>query len=258
MVSKSIFTSVVAAAAFTLVAATAAQALPAAGNYDASTGTKDPAYYGGSGSHAIWLPGAIATLVGGNEWIFVPQDGVLTVTNGASATMNLSGTIASVADPNSFFLVSMDFQHYSEFPATAFVGGTPMAKKELFSSAYVENGGPVDSSTWDYYVLLDTSFLQGIAGAVLGLDIDLTQRPNSGALYGPALTQIGVGANGKNIEFGLSTWFNYAGDLSGHGDVNINLEGGGDGTSIPEPTAIALFGLGLVGFGLAARRRNRV
>lgn len=254
--SKSIFKGAIAAAALTLITGTVAQALPAAGAYDASQAIKDSAYFSGSANHAIWLPGAVELLVGGKDWLFVLTDGQFTVTNGASATMNLTGTIQSTTDASSFFFVSMDFQNSSEFPASAFVGGTPVPKREPQSHAYVENGGPVDSATWDFYVMLDTSYLQGISGAVNGLQLDLTQRPNSGALFGPVLSQIGVGANGKNVEFGFSTWFNYAGDLSGHGDVNINLEGGG-GTNIPEPSAIALLGFGLLGFGIAARRRRR-
>lgn len=256
--SLTLLRGAVAAAALSLATATGAMALPTAGVYDASTATKDPAVYGGSGNHAIWLPGDIAGLVGTNEWFFTPQDGALTVVNGASSTMNLVGTIAAVGNPTNVFHVSIDFQHYSEFPASAFVGGTPMPKKELFSSAYVENGGTIDSATWDYYVLLDSSVLTGINGAVAGLSVNLTQRPNSGALFGPALTQIGVGANGKNLNFGLSTWFNYSGSgVSGIGDVNIDLTDGGGGTNIAEPATLALLALGLAGAGFAARRRPR-
>ena len=254
MMTTTLLRSAVIAAAVTIAAGSVAQALPAAGTYSATEAVSD-SYHGGNHDHSLWLPG----IPGGADFFFSPSAGELTVTNGPSNTMHLEGLIFSQSNVTDAFIVSIDFQHYSEFPSSAFVGGTPTPKKELLSSAYSNNGGPVDTSTWDYYVLLESSKLIGVGGTVAGITLDLTQRPNSGTLYGPYLTQIGIGANGKNVEFGLSTWFNYSGGgYSGTGDVNINLSGGGGGTSIAEPAALALFGLGLAGVGLAARRRRSV
>lgn len=244
------------AAVITLVAGTGAQALPAAGNYAATTAGPEAPYTQHSANHAIWLPGQVATTIGGgSDWVFTPLNGDYTITNGASKTMHLEGNIASTSQPGNFFFVSMDFRHYSEFPTSIFHGGAPSAKLELAGSAYSSNGGPVDPSTWDFYVMLGTSYMTGLSGDVAGLHLNLTQREMNGKL-GP-VTQIGFGASGKNTNFGMSTWFNYSGDLSGHGDVNIDLNGGGGGSSVAEPTAVALFGMGLIGLGLAARRRKQ-
>ena len=111
----------------------------------------------------------------------------------------------------------MSFSGYTTTPPA----GSP--KKELFASAYIQNGGPIDPSTWVYYTSF-TGTLTGTgnyAGAVIQLD-----------KTGPAF-QIGKGANGKNGNFGGSGWFNWTvtsqptsgGSLqtTGQGDINVDL-----------------------------------
>jgi hypothetical protein len=107
-------------------------------------------------------------------------------------------------------------------------GGYPPAgspKLELLPAAYVENGGPVDTGTWHYY--------KATSGTLTGLD------KYAGALVqidrvGPSW-QVGIGASGKNLDFGGSGWISVlilaqpddAGEafavLQPDGDINITI-----------------------------------
>lgn len=99
--------------------------------------------------------------------------------------------------------------------------GSP--KLELFPTAYIWNGGPIDPASWHYY----TDFSGTLKGSasLLGADVLVTRR-------GPAF-QVGDGASGKNINFGGSawTWFDVINQpLSGpalpvhtDGDINVNF-----------------------------------
>src|SRR4029077_1813072 len=96
-------------------------------------------------------------------------------------------------------------------------------KKELLPNAYIENGGPIDPSTWYYYTALNGT-LTGI-GNYTGAVINITRVM--------AAFQVGVGANGKNTHFGASGWFDLnivsqptsGGSLTptDHGDFNLDL-----------------------------------
>ena len=99
--------------------------------------------------------------------------------------------------------------------------GSP--KMELPGWVYVENGGTIDTDTWHYYL--------GIEGTLTGLDewagaeLVLGRR-------GPAF-QVGLGANGRNRDYGGSTWITWDTVFQpgqgptlpqeGVGDVNVGL-----------------------------------
>jgi len=74
------------------------------------------------------------------------------------------------------------------------------AQRQLISSAYLENGGPVDTSTWTYFESFKGTFT-GVSGDAMfdGVVFEAAIRGE--------LPQIGFGANGKNINFGISNWF---------------------------------------------------
>jgi hypothetical protein len=242
------FRTALAAAALTVVAG-AAHALPASGIFAVSQAPGDPAYYSGGSSHAIYLPG----VAGGSNFVFNPFSGGNLVIPPGAATMSLFGQVVSTSNAAYSFDVTIDFD--------LIPSATP--KKELSNSAYAPGPGGIDTGTWDYYLVRAGSKLIGTAGSLFdGLTLNLSQAPAGG----PYASQIGFGANGKNLTFGLSTWFTYTSTVtggysgptySGQGDVNVNVIGGGTGTNIPEPAALGLFGLGLAGLGLAARRRQR-
>ena len=108
-------------------------------------------------------------------------------------TAHLTGAIYKERVPNKRFLVDVWFTGRVSPGELGFApSGSP--KKELWDWMYVENGGPVDTNTWHYYLHTD-GFLTG-QNAMAGALIQITRM-------GPAF-QVGLGANGKNIGFGAS------------------------------------------------------
>ncbi len=159
-------------------------------------------------NHALWLPG-IAT-----DFYFVPAGQFV---ENADGTGFIAGTVVSASDPGKCFTVDVQLSGRTSIAPP----GSP--KKDLLDCAYSENGGPVNTATWYYYTNY-TGTLTGcgnLAGAVL------TIVPT-----GPAL-QVGLGASGKNLNLGLSSWFNWtvtsqpdAGaelPVTGRGDFNLDI-----------------------------------
>ena len=133
--------------------------------YCAIESFSDPVYNSGPNGHAFWLPGI------GTDLVFTPSPGSFTVSNDGTAT--LTGTLHSKSNPANGFTVTVSFSGYT----TTAPAGSP--KKELFASAYVQNGGPIDPSTWVYYTSY-TGTLTGTgnyAGAVIQLDEDRPGLP---------------------------------------------------------------------------------
>lgn len=102
--------------------------------------------------------------------------------------------------------------------------GSP--KLELIDSAYSDMSGPIDPTTWRYLDEFNGSMV-GRAGDFAGVEIELTPR-------GP-VTQVGNGANGKNVNYGLSNWLTatvtqgtfQSGIATGstyNGDINIDIK----------------------------------
>lgn len=241
---------VLSIAASAMMFCTSAWAGVLATSYDASSANSDPALHSGNSDHAVWLP-FLSGITGTNDYDFNP-DGTFTV-NGASAT--LTGDIFAQGNAGYGFDVIFNFTKTTP-PATP--------KKELKSSAYSNNGGPIDPSTWEFFTL-DSAKLTG-TGSFTGVVLDLIQAPKSGKY--PA--QVGYGANNKNGNYGLSVWFfamlatdcdtttnkvcSYLSDKLAagkklKGDVNIDL------TPVPLPAGFLLFLTGAAGL-IASRRRK--
>lgn len=158
--------------------------------------------------HALWLPG-IAT-----DFYFVPAG---TFVENADGTGFIAGTVVSASDPSKCFTVDVQLSGRTSIAPP----GSP--KKDLKDCAYSENGGPVDTSAWYYY----TSYTGTLTGCGSYAGAVLTIAPT-----GPAL-QVGLGASGKNLHLGLSSWFLWqvtsqpdvgsALPVAGQGDFNLDI-----------------------------------
>ena len=96
-----------------------------------------------------------------------------------------------------------------------------------------------DIPKWHFYDIDQNSKLIGL-GDNAGLGTILIEDASGGKYP----VQLGLGANDKNSNFGLSTWFRQQGTTSGHSDFNVELVA----RDVPEPT------MGLVLAGLAGAR----
>ena len=242
-------TKIAAFAAALFAMGGAAFAAPVNSSYQASSAKSD-ALHGGSSDHAVWIP----NIWGGSDFDFMPHGEIVF---DAAGNAVLSGMITSQTKAGANFFV--------EFILSLRPGvGTSGPKKELKSSAYSNNGGPIDPSTWIYYDLVGGT----ITGkdSYDGVEFNVTERPAPGGKYPP---QLGYGANNKNGHFGLSFWFNLSvsecdrgllGDYCHklawkerkgklYGDVNIDLK------AVPLPAGFVLFGSGLLGLAFARRRK---
>jgi len=173
------------------------------------------------GGHALFLFN-----LGETNFVFKPEAQVFYYSNG---DVEITG---SASDSNG--------QGFDVELLYTMANDTGEPKLELIDSAYVDMAGPVNPASWSYFDGFSGT-LTGISGDYEGVEIELAIRGSS--------AQIGDGANGKNITFGLSNWLT-ANVISGNettglqagesflGDVNIDIKD--DCTIVVEPTIEAL------------------
>lgn len=190
---------------------------------------------------ALWLPLVATDLV-----FNTPGQFKETIAGSGQVT----GTLHSKANPNVAFALTLQLSDRVDFGEPNFPPeGSP--KKELHPEFYIENGGPIDPSTWHYY-LVAKGTLTGL-GCLAGAEVDVER-------IGPAF-QVGTGASGANLEYGASAWLKFtvvsqpAGSLCGElqdteGDINLDLQV----ECVPEDNVeTSTFGSGCVGTtGMAA------
>jgi len=163
--------------------------------------------------HALWIPGVSKHLV------FEPESVVMqTLPNGDLTVWGYVG--------------EGDLRFEVDLTLSGFMDDSSDPKLELPASSYVQNGGSIDPSTWDFYANV-SGYVKGLSGKWAGTIFDLTLR-------GPK-AQIGDGANGKNEAFGLSSWFTATVSANStqlpngiwvgeefHGDINVDLRAPGE------------------------------
>jgi hypothetical protein len=145
----------------------------------------NPTYSSGSGGHSVWMPN-IAT-----DLIFLDSVPGLLVEDSAKGTAKLTGTLVRASNAKNGFVLDANLSGLQ----TTMPSGSP--KKELLAKVYSEK--VVKPETWYFYT--------GFTGTLTGFG-DYAGAKLNFVRMGPAL-QLGNGANGKNINFGASSWFNY-------------------------------------------------
>ncbi|NEO39678.1 MAG: PEP-CTERM sorting domain-containing protein [Moorea sp. SIOASIH] len=191
--------------------------------------------------HAFWFP-----QLDSGRFVF-DTSGIFNEYDDGSA--NLYGTIVSELDDTKKWDVDIWFESITE------PWGGP--KKELPKSEYVENGGSVDTSTWRYYNMDETRATLTGVDFYDGKELNLYQRPENGKYA----FQVGVGANGKNTNFGMSGWLGTTGSFSlTKADINVDLTANpGDPSNsrpVPEPMTMGLFSLSLLGLSVTSLKRK--
>lgn len=167
-----------------------------------------------NGGHAITLAGI------GTDFVFQPGGQFTEFPDG---TALFTGLVARESDASQRFLVTANYS--GRVDPGDFAYPPPMSPKmELAASAYLSNGGaPVDTNTWHYYTST-TGTLLG-QGAYLGANVSFMDFM--------AAFQVGLGANGKNLNYGASGWITLTTNaqphnfspfpVSFHGDFNVDL-----------------------------------
>ncbi len=159
------------------------------------------------GEHAIWLSKLPTDT--DTDYQFGPSGGVMTYFSDSSA--RITGRIYNRSDSTKQWDLTMWLVDRRDFSAwTALGRGT-------------KNGGGTNTqSSWIFYELDSTrSSLTGVPGTFYAGDtLSLHHNPPS-LQYG---FQIGWGANDKNAHYGISGWFLFKGDYTGHGDINAKLD----------------------------------
>jgi len=177
--------------------------------YEPSSAISNLDCYGALHTHALWLPGVATNFVFLNEpqpprFDFDANTGTATLTGRAQ-------------DGNVAFDVDVTFGGFT----TSAPEGSP--KTELNGNCYT---GEVNPQNWAYFSTVN-GYLTAVPGSLYEGGVIALGR------FGPAM-QIGVGANGKNTDFGFSAWLSrtvtqqptngntisFNGD---HGDFNVNL-----------------------------------
>jgi len=190
----------------------------------------------GTAPHGLWT--GQQNFSGGSCGNYYDISGVFTVNDNDADTNNWTGS----------------------FNAFAINPQGTSANIQLTFSDFAETGNYKKEGGVSYDVGTDTpdiDFFESIAGTI---EIDSVVYTVSGFAGGYSF-QWGPGANAKNAaEFGGSSWLLMAGpggSLSGHWDLNLTFGEPTTTTEVPEPGAVAMFGLGLLGLGLARRRMRK-
>jgi hypothetical protein len=197
---------------------------------------------GGTAKHGLWT--GQQNFSGGTCGNYYDISGTFTLNNDAPSTTGWTGSIVATAINPQGVTATVNIA-LSNFAETA---------------QYKTEGGVTYDQNTD---TPDIDFFQTIGGTISIDDGTSTVVYNVDGPAGGYSFQWGQGGNAKDAnEFGGSTWLlmsNLNGaPLSGHWDLNLAFSSPPTSTEVPEPGMVAVFGFGLLGLGLARRRRRSV
>lgn len=152
---------------------------------------------------AVWLP----NIPGLNQnWVFGSDPGILS-RDEAAGTAEVFATVYNVDNPDFGWQVHLILANERNWSQWSGLGRSYKNDLNLAGSNYLD---------WSYFELQPGSTLTGI-GSLSGSSLALTHAPWH-YYYG---FQLGVAANNRNANHGLSGWFNYTGTINGESRTGV-------------------------------------
>ncbi|MEM7564564.1 MAG: PEP-CTERM sorting domain-containing protein, partial [Pseudomonadota bacterium] len=173
--------------------------------------------------HGLWTNNSVG---GGSCSNYFSISGLFTVDNSDADSDNWTGSLVATATNPQNVVANINLSFTGFLDALS----APYDYKQ-------EGGAAYNAATMDFFT--------GVSGSIgiLGTDYSIDSFVNDYTF------QFGLGANAKNAsEYGGSGWIQGPNLGSHHWDLNLTF------AKVPEPGIFALFGLGLLGLGLARRR----
>ena len=174
--------------------------------------------FGPGADWAVWLPSlSSAGYTAGANYVFSAAGGVFE--QYSDNTAHLTGELVNTLNPNQRFIADWWFQNKRDWTSWN-NGGTRSYKNDLNLQCAID-----EHVNWSYYELVGGfSTLTG-TGDLAGNQLYLYHLPTN-YYFG---FQIGIGANDKNCNFGMSGWFSYNGFMnntyvSATGDMNVDAQ----------------------------------
>ena len=169
-----------------------------------------------NGSHAVWLVGMSS---GTNNYKFEGGNG--TLVENEDGTAHFSGIVYNTSDSDKRWQVDINLNQKKTWSQWSSTGGQWKGDAGIVGNNYQD---------WSYYSFAAGSKLVGL-GDWAGQELAISQMTGASQYA----VQVGVAANDKNGNYGLSAWFDFSGTQNGHGDFNFDIqscvEHGCDGTA---------------------------
>ena len=214
------------------------QAMP---TYDGSYSLVDA-----TSTHGIWFNSSVG-VGGSSDRTFNLTSGTFDATSGTTATLSGNSWSNSLGGGFNF---SVDMTYRCTGTVLGGCGGLGTQPDGQVNQANVLGN---DWDFWDYtddgnnngeYTLTGT-------GNLAGVSFTISQRPSD--LSKPF--RFGVGADWFNdFLLGGSGWFDVVGKSGGTNVSYANISRGDFNVTVPEPSIVALFGLGFLGLGILRRK----
>ncbi|MGD1850742.1 MAG: PEP-CTERM sorting domain-containing protein [Cyanophyceae cyanobacterium] len=211
----------------------------------------------GSNGHAFWMKDLKNSgLASDRHFVFKDGPGTFTV-NETDGTARFTGTIVNVKAADEIWDFDIEMAEMGTNPTSLKKAG--LAPK-IAGNSSAENA----YAAWDFYDFVPGNISMTGRGVYEGSSLSLRQKMTSLGI------QVGEGANDKNTDLGMSSWFyangtvKYDKDRSGtveasevhavtnsYGDINVKMET----KAVPEP--MSLLGLGAAALGMVSLKRKQ-